>query len=60
MEFYYKTNDWEKLEAQDPRCITVRGFNVPYTVFENMPEKTLDPRLIGEELERAVAKFRTA
>ncbi len=60
MEFYYKTNDWERLEARDPRCITVRGFNVPYTVFENMPEKTLDPRLIGEELERAVAKFRTA
>ena len=60
MEFYYKTNDWDKLEAQDPRCITVRGFNLPYTVFENMPEKTLDPRLIGEELGRAVAKFRTA
>ncbi len=60
MEFYYKTNDWERLEARDPRCITARGFNVPYTVFENMPEKTLDPRLIGEELERAVAKFRTA
>ncbi|MGA9119784.1 MAG: hypothetical protein WB699_10505 [Bacteroidota bacterium] len=59
MEFYYKTNDWEKLEAKDPRHIEVRGFKIPYTVFENMPEKTLDPVLIGGELERAIGKFRT-
>ncbi len=57
MEFYYKTNDWESLEARDPNFIDVRGHGVPYAVFENMPEKTHDPQLIGEELERAAAKL---
>ena len=57
MEFYYRTNDWEKLEKKNPSTIEVRGFTLPYAVFENEPEKTLDPALIGEELERATAKL---
>ena len=57
MEFYYKTNDWEKLEAKDPQFIEVKGFKIPYAVFENEPEKTLDPTLIGDELERAAKKL---
>lgn len=57
MDFYYKTNDWDKLEAKDPNFIEVKGFKIPYVVFENMPEKTLDPKLIGEELERATKKL---
>ena len=57
MEFYYKTNDWEKLEAKDPQYIEVKGFKVPYAVFENMPEKTHDPKMIGEELERTAKKL---
>ncbi|MEK9136566.1 MAG: hypothetical protein AAB393_05540 [Bacteroidota bacterium] len=57
MEFYYKTNDWEKLAAQDPNYIEVKGYKVPYAVFENEPEKTLDPALIGQELERATKKL---
>lgn len=57
MEFYYKTNDWEKIEAADPHFINVRSFKVPYAVFENMPEKTLDPKLIGEELGRVATKL---
>lgn len=57
MEAYYKTNDWEKLEAKDPSFIDVNGHRVPYAVFENMPEKTLDPKLIGEELERVTARL---
>jgi predicted kinase len=57
MEAYYKTNDWDQLEAKDPNFIEVRGHKIPYAVFENMPEKTLDPKLIGEELERAAAKL---
>lgn len=52
MEFYYKTNDWEKLSAKDPRSIEVKGVKLPYAVFDNEPEKTLDPKLIGDELER--------
>ena len=57
MEFYYKVNDWEKLAAKDPNFIEVKGFKVPYAVFENEPEKTLDPLLIGQELERATKKL---
>jgi hypothetical protein len=60
MEYYYKTNDWDKLEARDPKYITVKGFKVPYAVFENMPEKTQDPLLIGNELERVTSILRTA
>jgi len=57
MEFYYRTNDWEQVEAEDPHFIDVRNYRIPYAVFENMPEKTHDPGLIGEELERATAKL---
>lgn len=57
MEYYYKTNDWEAIEAQDPASITVRGVQVPYAVFENEPERTLDPALIGEELERVTRQL---
>jgi hypothetical protein len=59
MEFYYKTNDWEKLASRDPEVIAVRGFNVPYAVFENEPEKTQDDALLGKELERVTAKIAT-
>ena len=57
MDFYYKTNDWDKLEAKDPNFIDVKGFKIPYAVFENEPEKTLDTKLIGQELERATKKL---
>jgi hypothetical protein len=57
MEFYYRTNDWEQLEAKDANFIEVRGHKVPYAVFENLPEKTLDPRLIAAELERVAGKL---
>ena len=57
MDFYYKINDWEKLAAKSPTYIEVKGFKVPYGVFENEPEKTLDPVLIGKELERATQKI---
>jgi len=57
MEFYYKTNDWDEIEKKDPNFIHVRNFKIPYAVFDNMPEKTLDPVLIGEELERATSKL---
>lgn len=57
MEYYYKINDWDKLEAKDPNYIEVKGIKVPYSVFDNMPEKTLDPKLIGEELEKVATKL---
>lgn len=57
MEFYYKTNDWDKLEAKNPQYIEVKGFNVPYAVFENMPEKTDDTAKIAPELSRVTTKL---
>ncbi|HTP13757.1 MAG TPA: hypothetical protein VMM37_09005 [Bacteroidota bacterium] len=57
MDFYYKTNDWEKLAAKNPDYIEVKGFKIPYGVFENEPEKTLDPKLSGDEVERATQKI---
>jgi hypothetical protein len=57
MDFYYKSNDWEKIEAANPNFIDVKGFKIPYAVFDNMPEKTLDPKLIGEELSKVAAKM---
>jgi hypothetical protein len=57
MEFYYKTNDWEKIEKKNPDFIEVKGFKIPYAVFENEPEKTLDKNLIAQELEKATTKL---
>ena len=57
MEYYYKTNDWEKLTSKDPNFIEIKGFKVPYVAFENMPEKTDDPAKVGAELERVTAKL---
>jgi hypothetical protein len=57
MEAYYKTNDWDELEAKNPNHIEVNGRRIPYAVFENMPEKTLDPKLIGAELERVTERL---
>lgn len=57
MEYYYKTNDWEKLTAKDPNYIEIKGFKVPYVAFENEPEKTDDPIKLGAELEKVTAKL---
>jgi hypothetical protein len=57
MEFYYKTNDWAELEAKDPNFIEVKGHKIPYAVFENIPEKTNDTKLLSEELGRAIKKI---
>ncbi|MBI1806481.1 MAG: hypothetical protein HYR76_05460 [Ignavibacteria bacterium] len=57
MEFYYKTNDWKKLTSKDPNYIDIKGFKVPYAVFENEPEKTDDPQKLGDELERVAQKL---
>lgn len=57
MEFYYKSNDWDKLTSKDPNFIDIKGFKVPYVVFENEPEKTDNPVKLGNELEKATAKL---
>jgi predicted ATPase len=51
MERYYKDNDWERLSGgHDKGFIAVKGHQVPFAVFHNEPEKTLDPELLGAAL----------
>ncbi len=57
MDFYYKSNDWDALAACDPSYITVKGFKLPYAVFENEPEKTNDLKALGNELERVTTRL---
>lgn len=56
MEFYYRVNDWDELASKNPDFLDVKGIKVPYAVFENEPEKTLDPVKLGDELERVMKK----
>jgi len=57
MEYYYKVNDWDQIKAKDSQFIEIRNQKIPYSIFDNMPEKTHDPKLIGEELERVTQKL---
>jgi hypothetical protein len=59
MEHYYRTNDWQRLASADSGHIDVKGFKVPYAVFQNEPEKTHDARLTGEEMERVATRLWT-
>ncbi len=56
MEFYYKTNDWEALSGgRKSGTIRVRGFDVPFAVFDNEPERTNDPATLGRALDGVFA-----
>ncbi len=51
MEYYYKTNDWEKLTQDDPKYITIKGIKIPYAVFHNESDLT---SAAGEPLGKAL------
>jgi hypothetical protein len=53
MEMLYKDSDWEEFAA-DPDFLKVRNFKVPYGVFDNMPEKTDKPEVLGAHLEEVL------
>jgi hypothetical protein len=55
MEKLYKESDWEELTAGDPGVIKVRGFEVPYAVFNNEPEITDKPDRLGRHLEEVLS-----
>jgi hypothetical protein len=62
MERYYKVNDWARLSnGNDDGFISIKGHQVPFAVFHNEPEKTLDPELLGAALRdvtgRLAARF---
>ena len=54
MEQYYRTDDWRELTGdRDDGYLTIRGRSVPFAVFHNEPEQTLDPALLGPALRQA-------
>jgi hypothetical protein len=55
LEMLYKGSDWDEFSA-DPDNLNVRGLKVPYGVFENMPEKTDKPKVLGAHLEEVLAQ----
>jgi hypothetical protein len=57
MEMLYQDSDWEQFSGADPAYLLARGKKVPYAVFDNEPEKTLDPALLGPTLEEALSKL---
>ncbi len=50
LEMLYKGSDWADFSS-DPQYLTVGDYKVPYGVFENMPEKTDKPDVLGAHLE---------
>ncbi len=52
MEFYYRTNDWERLSGgRKSGHIRIRDRDVPFAVFVNEPEQTDDPAKLGRALD---------
>jgi hypothetical protein len=57
MEFYYKVDDFDEFAAGDPEFLQVGDRRIPYAVFQNEPEKTHDPALLGPALEEALGRL---
>lgn len=57
LERLYKEVDWEEVAAKSITHININGTEVPYVVFENMPSKTDDPKLLGPALDEVIGKL---
>jgi len=57
MEFLYRESDWEAFSAADPAWLLVKDRRIPYAVFDNMPEKTDKPEVLGRHLEEVCGKL---
>jgi hypothetical protein len=56
MEMLYKDSDWEEFAA-DPAFLPAGGRRLPYAVFDNMPEKTDKPEVLGAHLEEVLGRL---
>jgi hypothetical protein len=54
LERLYKEVDWENFRGKDPEFIHFSGRKIPYAVFENYPEKTDKPDVLGAHLEEVL------
>jgi hypothetical protein len=57
LERLYKEVDWESFKGTDPKFVHVSGRRIPYAVFDNMPEKTDKPDVLGAHLEDTLNKL---
>lgn len=57
IEYLYRESEWDEFSAAHPDYLLVRSHRVPYCVFDNEPEKTLDPALLGPHLEAVCARL---
>ena len=51
LEKLYKASDWADFSSKDPQFLSVRDIKIPYGVFNNEPEITDKPELMGPHLE---------
>jgi len=59
MEFLYKESDWETFSRPDPGYLRIRDRRVPYAVFDNQPEKTDRPEVLGPYLAEVCGRLWT-
>jgi hypothetical protein len=57
LERLYKEVDWGRFKGKDPEFIYFSGRRIPYAVFDNMPEITDKPDVLGARLESALNKL---
>jgi predicted kinase len=57
LEMLYKDSDWEELSSKDPEFLHIKGQKIPYAVFENEPEKTDKPDILGAHLEEVCQRL---
>jgi hypothetical protein len=57
IEYLYKESEWDEFSSADPEHLLVKGKKVPYAIFDNMPEKTDKPEILGAHLEEVCAKL---
>jgi len=57
LEKMYKEVDFHEVIAGNATHIEINGIKVPYVIFENMPSKTDDPKLLGPALDDVFGKL---
>ncbi|MBU4268350.1 MAG: hypothetical protein KJ808_05825 [Acidobacteria bacterium] len=56
IEKLYKESDWDEFAA-DPQYLRLGERKIPYAVFENMPEKTDKPDVLGAHLHEVLDRL---
>jgi hypothetical protein len=56
IEMLYKESDWDEFTF-DPKYLPAGERRIPYAVFENMPEKTDKPEVLGAHLEEVLGRL---